>query len=988
MSSGHTVTRIAVAGAFVCLAVCVGIRVAVAEPIATATEIPVGQRPLLDGKLTDACWQKGDWQTDFKVLSKTMPATQQTRFCVLYDEDNIYIAAECMEPDMDQLKEVKGGGIFRGECIEIFFDIDCDQQTDYHLTTNSIGVCEGHAKGREIVWRAGAYKAQDRWSTEAAIPFSSFVIGPQVGSTWRFNVCRQRYAGQRALSTWAQLGPMDGFHQPEHFGELHGLEVDFSRFRYVVGDPQLQTDIKGRALNVRFEVPVKNDTGQAGELRLEGSLIPPVGKPQSSDVEISLDQAQELSAQLSGYTVTDSGDYKLLVALTDPTAGRVYYRAKFTVQLDYTPLAIRMIQPCYRDTIFATQDLKQIELAVEVGLDEAELKNSTLYVELGAASPAPQPLQTQKIGPLQASPVLVRFDATELPVGAWMITAKLADGDGKLVATTENLLHKLPPAPGSEVRIDENNNTVINGVPTFIYGYFAVGLGTYPGRDFKAMVQTASDGCTALLDYNQHYWSEESGTRFLDTAHKNGLGVAVYPYYRTFFRDGGLPKVGAPDPSLSQEMREGITERVLMWKDHPAFVAWYLADEPDCANTSPEALEEVYQLVRSLDPYHPCIVLCSGASTHHAVRNAADIFMPDPYIHPRLDGKFDTPLTVYRTYFETIKQEGKAPWITPQAFASGFRNESTHCEPGFEHLRAMAYMSLVHNCKGVLYYAWCYLAGFPASHHGARHLSREVAAMAPVLLAPDSGLQATVKPPDAEIEVLVKEYEGDIYIIAVNTQFPKVTARFEVPGLNGRQLSAIFEGRKVKVTENSFGDHFDKYEVHLYTTAAEPPDVGQTVQQVQAEVAEMQQARFKEGNLALRMTKDGRLSGVNVESEQGVQTIDGYTNPFTAYRRNVHRKLPADLTISFPRQETVARVVVYSPNMKSYEIQIPDGDNWRTVATVAENAERVISSRFDAVKTDKLRLHITAAYPPEWEKEQYGFAAHGAIVDEIEVYGP
>ena len=84
----------------------------------------------------------------------------------------------------------------------------------------------------------------------------------------------------------------------------------------------------------------------------------------------------------------------------------------------------------------------------------------------------------------------------------------------------------------------------------------------------------------------------------------------------------------------------------------------------------------------------------------------------------------------------------------------------------------------------------------------------------------------------------------------------------------------------------------------------------------------------------------------------------------------------------------MARVVVYTPNMKSYEIQIPDGDNWRTVATVADNIEQVATTEFEPVKTEKVRLHITGVHPPEWEKEQYDFAAHGAMVDEVEVYGP
>lgn len=967
-----------------CLAACCSAAVAQGRA-AVATKAPVADRPLIDGKLNDACWTKGAWQGELVVLGSDRPASQPTRFCILCDEGSMYVAVECIEPDMDKLTEVRGGGIFRGDSIELFFDINRDQESCYHLITNTLGLCEGSSKGRELVWRAAAQKEDGKWTSEIAIPFSSFEIGPDVGPIWGFNLCRQRYAGARELSTWSTLGPMGGFHQPKLFGELRGLEVDFGRFRFEVGAPETRTEIKGEALNVEFDVSVSNQTGEAADLRLEGCLIPPEGKPQTKHTSISLAEGEEKAVKLSGYAVDESGDYRLLIALTDPTAARVYYRTKFSVPLEYTPLGIRMVEPCYRATIFATQDIEEIKLVVEVGLGEETLKTSALEVRVAKAGAA-EALQTKRIAPVPDTRVEVSFGARELEVGDYQIVASLSDEGGKVLATTEQELHKLPAAPGSEVRLDRDFNTIVDGKPTFVYGYFSV-AGCYRGRDWKGMAETAADGCTALQEYGAGYWSEESGKRFLDTAHQNNLGVVIYPYYRTFFREGGLPKIGDADTSLTERMRKGITERVLWWKDHPAMLAWLLSDEPDCNNWSPEALEEVYHLVKGLDPYHPCVVLCRYAGTHRTVRRCADIFMPDPYIHPRLDGKFDTPLTTFRSYFQAIEETGKAPWVTPQAFGSGYRNESMMCEPSFEHLRAMAYMSIVHKAKGVLYYAWSYLTLFPASYQGARFLSKEVAAMAPVLLEPDTDIRAKVEPDDAEVDALVKEYEGDLYVIAVNTQFAELDASFEVPGLDGRELSVIFEDRKVAAKGDTFRDHFGKYEVHVYTTAAAPPDIGQTVEEVKAEVAAIQATRFKSGNLALRMTKDGALTGVNIEWKQGAYSIDGYTDLFTAYRWNARPAPPTDLTISFPREETIARVVVYTPQVKDYEVQVPDGEDWRTVARVAGNTERVVTTRFDPVRTEKLRLHITAVNRPEWEQEQHGFAARGAIVDEVEVYG-
>ena len=73
------------------------------------------------------------------------------------------------------------------------------------------------------------------------------------------------------------------------------------------------------------------------------------------------------------------------MALTDPTAAPVYYRTKFTVRLEYTPLGIRLVQPSYRASIFATQEIEQVKLLVNVGLSEGALRTSALEVRLAAA---------------------------------------------------------------------------------------------------------------------------------------------------------------------------------------------------------------------------------------------------------------------------------------------------------------------------------------------------------------------------------------------------------------------------------------------------------------------------------------------------------------------------------------------------------------------------------------------------------------------------
>ncbi len=66
---------------------------------AVCTDTP----PVIDGKLDDACWSQANVVTDFTDYRIEQPAKEQTLVRVLYDDENIYIAFECVEPDPNSI---------------------------------------------------------------------------------------------------------------------------------------------------------------------------------------------------------------------------------------------------------------------------------------------------------------------------------------------------------------------------------------------------------------------------------------------------------------------------------------------------------------------------------------------------------------------------------------------------------------------------------------------------------------------------------------------------------------------------------------------------------------------------------------------------------------------------------------------------------------------------------------------------------------------
>ena len=71
--------------------------------VAVRTNTP----PLIDGKLDDACWSEANVTTGFTDYRIEQLAKEQTFVRVLYDDENIYIAFECMEPDPNSIVGVE-----------------------------------------------------------------------------------------------------------------------------------------------------------------------------------------------------------------------------------------------------------------------------------------------------------------------------------------------------------------------------------------------------------------------------------------------------------------------------------------------------------------------------------------------------------------------------------------------------------------------------------------------------------------------------------------------------------------------------------------------------------------------------------------------------------------------------------------------------------------------------------------------------------------
>ncbi|NLB97047.1 MAG: hypothetical protein GX785_15225, partial [Armatimonadetes bacterium] len=105
------------------------------------------------------------------------------------------------------------------------------------------------------------------------------------------------------------------------------------------------------------------------------------------------------------------------------------------------------------------------------------------------------------------------------------------------------------------------------------------------------------------------------------------------------------------------------------------------------------------------------------------------------------------------------------------------------------------------------------------------------------------------------------------------------------------------------------------------------------------------------------------------------RVVDGVTTNML-WQDGTRDQLPDWISLTWPAAQKIGRVVTYSPTLADFEIQVPGGEGWRTVATVRNATTDAIEATFAPVETKAIRLLITRLRQGEtlsrvWEIEAY-----------------
>ena len=188
--------------------------------------------PAVDGRLDDPVWHRIRPLAGFvpRGIDMKIKLEAPTTAQVTWDEENLYLALTCHEPNIGGMSLKAGDDhdeeIWRAESVEIF--ITPREETEgypfRHFMVNPKNVhWDGIWTGireTDIAWNAdwesGVHTGEDRWVAEVAIPWSVVGGTPRAGEKRRCNLSRNRSAAPRETSSWSPMWKL--FAEVEYFG--------------------------------------------------------------------------------------------------------------------------------------------------------------------------------------------------------------------------------------------------------------------------------------------------------------------------------------------------------------------------------------------------------------------------------------------------------------------------------------------------------------------------------------------------------------------------------------------------------------------------------------------------------------------------------------------------------------------------------------------------------------------------------------------------
>ncbi|MBE6404108.1 MAG: hypothetical protein E7039_10385 [Lentisphaerae bacterium] len=882
--------------------------------------------PRIDGKLDNKEWQ-GAVKFDHFNLIGTNNNTKLATALLLHDRKGVYIGFKLLLKDgrTPVAKAVtRDGRVSVDESVEMMIVPTRNRDTYIHLAVNSRGtIYDAFADQGGFLnnpkwngnFKVKTFVGKDFWSAEIFVPYSTMDLSQDVSDTWAFNFCHNAYKKQ-----YSSILPKGAYHVAGAFVPVKGFDYDFSDYGIRVSSPVLQIKRQGNEFICTPEIKLVNTADKSRKVKLDLTLT---GNGIAAvDMDAELAGKSGKTFRLPPVTLKKAGDYRAIVSIMDTAKRKTFVKRSFPATVKFNPIKIELIDPHYRNAIFASMQLEKIRYNVTASEDSVFPLTTGIMDEDGKVA------VSKKID----KPGIVEFPVAALDYGRYKIFAGNA-GDKITVP-----LLKLAPQE-NEVWRDKQGFWRANGKRFFMISEWA--NVHVPGVNLS---NSKSQKQSRLLDMNTMNFGK-------------------------FFRKS----------SIDEKDEKAIRKVVKANKKNPRLFARYLSDEPEVSGANVNSLVRVAEIIRDEDPYHPLVISNDSIGGMRDYVEACEINGLHPYPIPKVHSQRDgfgrvAAFMDQAAEMNSMRNDKQSIFYLQQGFNYGDFASMNSRIPTFDEVRTQFLMTVIMGGRGIMFYNRT-TEHYPELYIGMPEVGREFAALHDVLCEDDQPGALT----QGKLRTMIKKHNGKLWIFAVSTQIKPFEFEFNFPELGNQKLTVWREGRKITAENGRFSDKFNNFDVHIYTTDLAADNM-RTVAEVEKAIAQANAKRRKVGNKAFQMFEHEHLkmscsSNFWPHSRPADNTLwhvtDGivigdrattYDNQRTYFKDKTPGKLPDWIAMEFKKPVKATRVKVCSVKkaLKNYEVQSLKDGKFITIAKV-ENVEGDWSEvSFPETEFKVLRILVTA----------------------------
>jgi hypothetical protein len=223
---------------------------AVAEAVSAAADLDISRYlvkrttgPItVDGQLDEPSWRAAASTGPFWLNDGSGPASSRVEAKLLWDDQNLYFAFDCDDPDLFATMKQRDEHLWEEEAVEMFIDPDGDGKNYLELQVNPLGTFldifiltpvvpipyESYTISAKWAVKTGgsvndSSDPDKGWSAEVALPLKEAVtaahLPPKEGDKWRLGLYRIERRPFTELIAWSPTLNRS-FHTPARFGEI------------------------------------------------------------------------------------------------------------------------------------------------------------------------------------------------------------------------------------------------------------------------------------------------------------------------------------------------------------------------------------------------------------------------------------------------------------------------------------------------------------------------------------------------------------------------------------------------------------------------------------------------------------------------------------------------------------------------------------------------------------------------------------------------